>query len=302
MEVLYGCESKRAAVLTFGNFDGVHLGHARIFSELTRLARDLSLPSAVLTFSPHTAVFFRQCENFLLTDFEQKVELIAACGVDYLYVVEFGEEFAQLSPDAFINDVLVGSCRAEHVVVGESCVFGHKCVGNLELLKLRAVTCGYEVTGVPQYVVDGRACSSSRVRECLQLGDLETANLLLGRRHVVSGKVLRGKGRGRSIGFPTLNLSMDHTVLPKNGVYGARVNFGTDGWLPGIANIGVRPTFSEVELPLLEMHIFDFDKDMYGAQANVELVNFIRPERRFSDVNQLIQQIEQDISRAKQGH
>ncbi|ACZ48949.1 riboflavin biosynthesis protein [Anaplasma centrale str. Israel] len=301
MEVLYGHEGKEAVALTFGNFDGIHLGHVQIFAELTRRAAELSLPAAVLTFSPHTAAFLRQRKNFLLVDFEHKVELIEACGVDYLYVVEFGQEFAQLSPDAFIHNVLVGGCKARHVVVGKDCVFGHKCAGNLKSLELHAATCGYGVTGVPQYMVDGRACSSSRIRECLQLGDIETANLLLGRRHVVSGRVLKGRGRGKLIGFPTLNLSMDHTVLPKNGVYHARVRFGGNNyWLPGVVNIGTRPTFAEEICPLLEMHVFDFDDDVYGKWADVELISFLRPERKFHNVDQLVRQIAQDISDVKQ--
>lgn len=302
MEVLYGYEGKEAVVLTFGNFDGIHLGHVRIFSELTQRAAQLSLPSAVLTFSPHTAAFLKQRKNFLLVDFEQKVKLIEACGVDYLYVVEFGQAFAQMLPRAFIHDVLVSGCRARHIVVGEDCVFGHKCAGDLKLLELHAAACGYGVTGVPQYVVAGHVCSSSRIRECLQLGDIETANLLLGRRHVISGRVLKGQGRGRLIGFPTLNLSIDHTVLPKNGVYHARVRFDANNWLLGIVNIGTRPTFAEETCPLLEMHIFDFDKDVYGEWANVELISFLRPERKFHDTDQLIQQIAQDISHVKQRH
>ena len=302
MEVLYGYEGKEAVVLTFGNFDGIHLGHVRIFSELTQRAAQLSLPSAVLTFSPHTAAFLKQRKNFLLVDFEQKVKLIEACGVDYLYIVEFGQAFARLSPHAFIHDVLVSGCMARHIVVGRDCVFGHKCAGDLKLLELHAAACRYGVTGVLQYVVAGHVCSSSRIRECLQLGDVETANLLLGRRHVISGKVLKGRGRGKLIGFPTLNLSIDHTVPPKNGVYHARVRFDSDDWLPGIVNIGTRPTFAEGARPLLEMHIFDFDKDVYGEWANVELISFLRPERKFHDTDQLIQQIAQDISHVKQRH
>ncbi|MGN7678209.1 MAG: bifunctional riboflavin kinase/FAD synthetase [Anaplasma sp.] len=300
MKVLHGCEGERPVALSFGNFDGVHLGHVSIFAELTQRAKALSLPSAALTFLPHTAVFFRKCENFLLVDFEQKAELIKACGVDYLHVVEFGPEFAQLSPEAFVEDVLIKGCKAQHIVVGENCSFGRKCSGDLAVLQQCAETAGCGVTGVPQYAVDGKVCSSSAIRDCLRRGNIETASALLGRRHIISGKVMRGRGRGRLIGFPTLNLSMGHTVLPRSGVYYARAKLsGDDHWLSGIVNIGVRPTFNEDESSILEMHIFDFDRNIYGEKVSVELVNFIRPERKFENVDQLVEQIRKDISEVK---
>ncbi|MGN7661506.1 MAG: bifunctional riboflavin kinase/FAD synthetase [Anaplasma sp.] len=300
MKVLYGCEGEGPVALSFGNFDGVHLGHVRIFAELTQRARAISLPSAALTFLPHTAVFLRKCENFLLVDFEQKAELIKACGVDYLHVVEFGPEFAQLSPEEFVVDVLIKGCKAQHIVVGENCSFGRGCSGNLAVLKQCAEAAGCGVTEVQQYAVESKVCSSSSIRDCLRRGNVETASALLGRRHVISGKVIRGRGRGRLIGFPTLNLSMGHTVLPRSGVYHARAKLSeTNHWLSGVVNIGVRPTFAEDESSILEMHIFDFDRDIYGEKVSVELVNFIRSEHKFKNVDQLVEQIRKDISKVK---
>lgn len=299
MEVLCERPSAREVVLTFGNFDGVHRGHMHIFSEVVRLAQEHNLASAALTFSPHTAVFLKKRENFLLSDFERKVQLIESCDIDYLHVVEFDELFAKMLPEAFIENILVQRCKARYVVVGEDCVFGYRCMGNIDTLRSYSQSYGYKVMVVDHLSISGKKiCSSSSIRKCVESGDIQAANLLLGRCHAISGQVMRGKARGRTIGFPTLNLSLEHTIMPCRGVYNARVLIGQE-WLSGIANIGVRPTFSEVELPILEMHIFDFDEDIYGRKVTVELIDFIRPEQKFHSIQQLVEQITRDIAVVK---
>ncbi|MDD9361439.1 MAG: riboflavin kinase, partial [Anaplasma sp.] len=158
---------------------------------------------------------------------------------------------------------------------------------------------GYKVMVVDHLSVSGqKICSSSSIRKCVESGDIQSANLLLGRCHAISGQVMRGRARGRTIGFPTLNLSLEHTIMPCRGVYDARVRIGQE-WFSGIANIGARPTFSEDELPVLEMHIFDFDADIYGREVTVELLDFIRPEQKFQSIEQLVEQIKRDIAIVK---
>ncbi|MDB1135324.1 bifunctional riboflavin kinase/FAD synthetase [Candidatus Anaplasma sp. TIGMIC] len=300
MEVLYGRPGAKEVVLTFGNFDGVHKGHVHVFREVVRLARMHNLASAVLTFSPHTATVVRNREQFLLIDFERKVNLIADCGIEYLHVVEFCPSFAAMSPTAFIEDILVKRCMSKYVVVGTDCVFGRRCEGNLSTLHECAKVYGYEVVSVAPLTDDsGIVYSSSAVRECVENGDMRSASLILGRCHSVSGSVMRGSSRGRSIGFPTLNLSMAHTILPRLGVYSARVMIEADVWLQGIVNVGIRPTFSAEEAPILEMHIFDFDQEIYGQKVTIELVDFVRPERKFDSVEQLVIQIKKDIEEVR---
>ena len=302
MELLCGRACDKEVVLTFGNFDGVHCGHMHIFSEVVSLAKKHGLASAVLTFSPHTAVFLRKRENFLLLDFDSKAQFIDKCGIDYLCVVEFCEEFSKMLPGAFISDILVKRCNAKYIVVGGDCVFGYKCQGNLDMLKAQALFHGYSVVVVdPVAAGNAGICSSSRVRAYIERGDIRSANLMLGRNHFVRGVVLRGLARGRSIGFPTINLNLEHVVLPKKGVYNARVAIDAkpQQWLWGVVNIGVRPTFSHGENTILEMHIFDFDADLYGKKVTVELMDFIREEKKFQNIEQLVAQIKKDIEIVK---
>ena len=296
MELLRGRPCAEDVVLAFGNFDGVHKGHAHVFAEVCRIAEQQKLAAAVLTFQPHPVVFLKHCENFLLCDFKQKVQLIGACGVDYLCVEDFDAVFSKMPPEQFISDILVKNCRAKYVVVGDNCVFGYRCAGNLDVLKHHSESYGYKVVSVGQLDIDGEACSSSAIRELLTVGDVETASNLLGRNHDVRGKVIRGCARGRTIGFPTLNLSLEGLVLPRRGVYKARASIDGGEWLPGVVNIGIRPTFSDGERTILEMHIFDFDKDIYGRNVTVELLGFVRPERKFQDIEQLVGQIARDVA------
>ena len=302
MELLCGRSCGKDVVLTFGNFDGVHRGHRHIFSEVVRLSKEKGLASAVLTFSPHTAVFLRKRKHFLLLDFDGKAQLIEQCGVDYLFVVKFDEECAKMAPEAFIANILVNRCNAKYVVVGGDCVFGHKCKGNLDMLRSYAPHYGYDIVVVNQLLAsNGDVCSSSCVRTYIEQGDVKSANQMLGRNHSVSGLVVKGLARGRSIGFPTINLTLEDLVLPRMGVYSARVSVDKDQhcWLAGIVNIGIRPTFSPEERAVLEMHIFDFDEDLYGKWVTVELLDFIRDEKKFQNVEQLIVQIKRDIETVK---
>ncbi|AUO55091.1 bifunctional riboflavin kinase/FMN adenylyltransferase [Ehrlichia canis] len=303
MKIIYGYPSEKSdlsSVLTFGNFDGVHLGHKSIINTVKNISIKEDVASAIITFAPHPAEYLHGRKNFLLLNFEQKIELLQSYEIDYLYIIDFNQSFSQLSPDDFIKDVLVSSCNVKYIVTGHNCFFGYKCLGNVDLLYAYADIYNYEVVQInPVFINDDILCSSSLIRECLSEGKLDLANKILGRPYQISGKVIRGLARGRIIGFPTINVAIEH-MLPKVGVYSACVKINnTTTWLNGIVNIGLRPTFGDLNVPILEMHIFDFSDDIYDQYVTIQLLDFIRPERKFDTVDQLKRQINNDIVQVK---
>ncbi|MGN7618783.1 MAG: bifunctional riboflavin kinase/FAD synthetase [Ehrlichia sp.] len=288
------------SVLAFGNFDGVHLGHQLIIDTVKDVAFKENLASTIITFDPHPSEYLRNRRNFLLLDLEQKVYLLQNCGIDYLYIINFDENFSQLSPDAFIEYVLVNSCNVKYIVMGHNCFFGHRCLGNIDLLRYYSTVYNYKIVKVDPVLIDDVLCSSSLIRECLSQGRMDFANKVLGRSYQINGKVMKGLARGRLIGFPTVNVSIEHMLVPKVGVYSARIRISDSTmWLNGIVNIGLRPTFNDIKFPILEMHIFDFDDDIYDQLVSVQLLEFVRSEFKFSTVEELKQQIKDDISKVK---
>ncbi|KJV69474.1 bifunctional riboflavin kinase/FAD synthetase [Candidatus Neoehrlichia procyonis] len=301
MKVLYGYHGDVDVVLAFGNFDGVHLGHGAVFSKIKDISHKQSISSAVITFIPHTEVFLRNKTNFLLSNFEQKVKLITQHEVDYLYVVEFNKDFSQILPEDFITKILVDGCKMKHIVVGHDCVFGYKGMGSIGLLHAYSQIYGYDVTEINPLTKNGILCSSSSIRKCLHSGDIELANQLLGRAYQINGRIFRGLGRGKTLGFPTINVRIEDFLVPKFGVYAARIKINdySDKWFNGVVNIGIRPTFCDIECPILEMYIFDFCSNIYEKEVSIELLGFIRSEKKFDTVNQLVDQIKCDIEKVK---
>ncbi|ABD45170.1 riboflavin biosynthesis protein RibF [Ehrlichia chaffeensis str. Heartland] len=303
MKIIYGYPNQKGnvnSVLAFGNFDGIHLGHQSIINAIKNISVREKITSVVITFSPHPAEYLRNKQNFLLLDLEQKIELLQSYGIDYLYIIDFNESFAQLSPDAFIKDVLVNSCRIKYIVVGHSCFFGHKCLGNIDLLYSYANIYDYEIVRIDPIFINDKLCSSSLIREYLSEGKVDLASKILGRPYQINGKVIKGLARGRVIGFPTVNVDIKHILVPRVGVYSACIKIDDNNvWLNGIVNIGFRPTFNDLSFPILEMHIFDFDSDIYNQHVAIQLLDFIRPERKFSSIEQLKQQINEDIIQVK---
>lgn len=301
MEVICDYKEHKAkeVALAFGNFDGVHLGHSHVISTVKSLSVEKGIPSAILTFEPHPATVLSHRKDFRLTNLQQKIELIRSYNIDYLYVINFDQNFAKMTPECFIQEILVNSCQAKYVVTGHECVFGYKRLGKLELIKDFAATFGYRVVELNSLTVeDNTICSSSLIREYLTCGDIEFANKLLGRPYCVSGTVVRGVGRGRKIGFPTINLNIDDDMIkPKLGVYFAKMM--QDGnYFYGVVNVGVRPTFEDLKKPILEMYIFDFDDNLYDHLVKIEFLKFLRPEKKFSGAEELIAQIRYDVIRA----
>ncbi|QGR02882.1 bifunctional riboflavin kinase/FAD synthetase [Ehrlichia ruminantium] len=304
MKIIYGYskyESKVNTAIAFGNFDGVHLGHRAIIDTIQSIATKENLASAVVTFEPHPLMYLQNKCGFLLLDFEQKIKLLECCGIDYLYVISFNKRFSELSPEAFIKDVLVDSYGMKRIVTGHNCSFGYACSGNIDLLYYYSIVYGYKVKTLDPLFVDNILCSSSIVREYLSAGKVKLANRILGRPYQINGKVMRGLARGRIIGFPTVNINIEHILVPKFGVYAASIEVNNNGlWLYGIVNIGLRPTFNDIVFPILEMHVFDFDDDIYDQSVAIRLLEFIRPECKFNDIDKLKQQISNDIIQVKQ--
>ncbi|WP_176835480.1 MULTISPECIES: bifunctional riboflavin kinase/FAD synthetase [unclassified Paenibacillus] len=290
---------KKSQVLAIGDFDGVHLGHCEVIGRAVKRSRELGAVSAIMTFHPHP----RQVLGLdhyvrLLTPRWTKREVLSELGVDVTYMVDFNESFMKLTPEEFVEHMLV-PLNLDTVYVGFDFRFGYRGAGTpdtlCELAKGR-----FAVEVVRPFHLGGEKVSSTRIRQCLQDGKAREAAELLGRPYQLEGEVVHGDARGRTIGFPTANILLkDPYVLPANGVYAVRVLVGSV-WHDGVMNIGVKPTFEGTLIhPTLEAHLFDFEDDIYGQTVQVKLIEFIRPERRFGSVQELIGQIARDADTAR---
>lgn len=296
----------RGGVVTIGNFDGVHIGHRAVIGEARRIASDLGAPLAAVTFEPHPRRYFRpDAPAFELTPLRGKIRQLDMLGIETMRLVHFDRSVATQSPERFVEDVVVAGLEARHVVVGYDFVFGQGRRGNAELLAALGELHGFGVTTVdPVTVEGGPVYSSTNIRASLADGDPLAAAALLGRCWEIEGKVATGDKRGRTIGFPTANLALDGYLEPAIGVYAIWAGLdrpdGTDGttWHMGCANIGRRPTFGGDEV-VVEAHLFDFADDIYGRQLRVALVGYLRPEQKFSGVDELRARITKDCSAAR---
>jgi riboflavin kinase / FMN adenylyltransferase len=296
----------RGAVLAMGNFDGLHQGHAALIGEARERAQAVGRPAGVLTFEPHPrSVFMPEGEPFRLTPFRVKEREIARLGVDLLFVQHFDLGFAQKSAESFVEEVLVGAVGVTHLVVGHDSTFGNRRRGTPEMLREAGARYGFGITVVePVRGPDAAVYSSTHIRELLRAGRPREAAAQLGRFWEIDGRVMVGDRRGRTIGFPTANLGLGEYLRPAFGVYAVRVSGdGPDDpfagrTIDGVANIGLRPTVGTPE-PRLEANLFDFDGDIYGRHLRVSLVEFIRPERKFSGLDALKAQIAEDADRAR---
>jgi riboflavin kinase / FMN adenylyltransferase len=297
----------RGAVVVIGNFDGVHRGHQLLLADARRQADALAGSLAVLTFEPHPrSVFQPDQPPFRLTSLRAKAHALQEAGVDNLFVLHFDRAFSLKSAEAFVQDILVTDLGARHVVVGWDFCFGHKRAGNVALLKSMGAQHGFGVTGVdPVMTGEGEVYSSSIIRNHLREGRPAKAAELLGRPWEIEGRVERGDQRGRTIGFPTANLGLGDYLRPALGVYAVLAgrdpgveHGGETRWLPGVANLGRRPTVAGEDLRL-EVHLFDFAGDLYGETLRVRLIDFLRPEKKFDGLDALRAQIALDCGRAQ---
>ncbi|WP_411346154.1 bifunctional riboflavin kinase/FAD synthetase [Paenibacillus sp. WLX1005] len=287
-------------VMVIGQFDGVHLGHASVIDYGIRLARRLGITASVMTFNPNPKeVLGKGDYEGYLTPLAIKEEILRSMGVDTLYIAEFNRAFAAVTPEQFYEQMLV-PLQVQTAVVGFDFHFGHRGAGTPELLReLGQDTLSVET--VPAFLLEDSKVSSSAIRRALREGDAAHAALLLGRPYQLRGKVVDGDKRGRTIGFPTANLQLNEKyVVPRPGVYAVRV-MADGAWRAGVMNIGFKPTFQTGETrPSFEAHILDFQGDLYGQQLAVELVDYIRDERKFGSIDELVAQISRDAESARQ--
>ena len=286
--------------LAIGNFDGVHLGHVALVNRLNEVAQGAGLPPTILTFEPHPREFFNPASApARLTILREKLELLSRAGVAQTAICRFNRGLASLSADEFIDRVLIEGLRVRHVIVGDDFRFGKGRTGDFALLQARGRSAGFSVEAMGSVVVDGERVSSSGVRKALAEGDMAHAARLLGRPYIIDGQVLHGQKLGRQIGFATANLRIKHNPLPMTGVFAVQVAGLGDTLLPGVANLGVRPTVGGTARPLLEVHLFDFSRDIYGAHISVHFVQKLRDEQRFPNIDALKAQIAADAAAAR---
>lgn len=282
--------------LTIGNFDGVHRGHQAMLTRLCEAAEDLRLPSAVMTFDPHPREFFApDTAPPRLSTTRMKLELFSAFGVSRVYVARFDAKLAGLSPEAFIEDVLVQRLGIRWVLVGDDFRFGRGRTGDLATLRAHAKT--FSVEAMATVDVDGQRASSTAVREALAAGDMARVTALLGRPYALSGRVGHGEKLGRKLGFPTANIPLRNKPA-LSGIFAVRVH-GLGATHSGVASLGVRPTVASGAKPLLEVFVFDFDAPMYGQRVTVEFLHKLRDEARYPDLEALVRQIRTDVAHAR---
>ncbi len=288
------------AVVTVGTFDGVHRGHRAVLEAVVSIARARSGTAVAITFDPHPrAVIHPGDPPVVLTSLDEKRRRLSDAGIDLLAVIPFTRQVQTLSPEAFVSTYLVEYLGAELVVLGYDHGFGKGRSGGLETMRALGERFGFEVTLVPPVMVGDCPVSSSRLRDLIGSGRIDEAHALLGGGYPISGRVASGEGRGRQLGFPTANLTLDDSMklLPPNGVYAARV-FIPETYA-AVLNLGVRPTFNGKNR-LLEAHLLDFNGDLYGRRIYLELVGRLRDERRFRNSEALVSQIQRDGQRARE--
>jgi riboflavin kinase/FMN adenylyltransferase len=291
----------KAAVITIGNFDGVHIGHQALFHEVVEKADAIDGTSIAMTFEPHPMrVLKKNNHPPLITLYEQKEELIKRAGIDVLICIPFTREFASLSAEAFIKDLLVAKIGMQAIIVGEDYTFGKNREGNLTVLKSYASQIGYEVV-VGDWIKAGQnlpdRISSTRIRELVMSGEVEPACKMLGRHYQIRGSVVKGRDRGgKLLGIPTANLKLQDELCPKTGIYAVTVDH-RNRLYKGVANIGYSPTFEDNEFTV-EVHLLKFNSDIYGEKIRINFIERIRDEKKFANISELTAQINQDIETA----
>ena len=287
--------------VTIGNFDGLHLGHKAMLARLQDVARARALPTCVLSFEPHPREFFApEQAPARLSSLREKAECLRRLGIDRLHVFRFDRTFSALAPAAFVEQVLHRTLNARYVLVGDDFRYGAKRAGDFMLLKTLGETLGFDAEFLPTVTVEGERASSTAVRAALSDGALDHAARLLGRPYSISGRVDHGDKLGRDIGFPTANIQLKHTRPPLMGIFAVELAGLNGAPLPGVASLGKRPTVKNPDAaPVLEVHLFDFDADIYGRRVHVNFLKKLRDEARFPDLDTLVAQIRRDVDEAQ---
>jgi len=286
-----------------GTFDGVHLGHQQLISSVAEKARSAGLRSLVVTFEPPPQIVVQRTQEStfqLLTTIEEKIVHLRRIGIDSLLIMPFSPSFADMEAEQYVDQVLLGRLRMAEIFIGRSHTFGRSRSGNAALLKNLAHRSHFSVSIVEPVYHDGEVISSTRIRSLLTERRIEEAAQLLGRPYSLQGRVIRGDGRGRQLGFPTVNLKpySIHKLVPQHGIYFSRFHW-QEVHLPAVTYIGMRPTFGLNEL-VIETHVLDFEEEMAGREITIELLQFLRDDIQFETTQQLIDQIHQDVAKSKE--
>jgi riboflavin kinase/FMN adenylyltransferase len=301
MLILRGLNShdSRPVALTIGNFDGVHLGHQALLNELRAAAQARGLQTAVIIFEPHPREFFTpQQAPARLTSLREKLEFFAALGIDRVQVCRFNAHFAQMGAADFIN-VLHEKLFAKFVLIGDDFRFGSGRTGDFALMEKIGAQLGFAVHAVRSVKHDGVRISSTEIRAALLAGQMREAQRYLGRHYSISGRVVHGDGLGRKIGYPTANIQLKHNRPPLSGIFVVQVHAEGLGVLQGVASLGVRPTVKHDANPVFEVHLFEFEQQIYGKHLRVEFLQKLRDEEKYPDVETLTRHIALDVEHAK---
>jgi len=284
---------------TIGTFDGIHLGHRRILGRVLNEAAKRELPSVVVSFEPTPREFFSRGQPpARLTRFREKFDELRGLGIDCFFCPPFDAAMERLEPDEFISRLLVDTLHVRHLVVGDDFVFGHDRSGSVADLRRAGAACGFSVEQVETLLENTDRVSSTSIRQALLAGDLHLASRLLGRHYSMTGRVVAGRKLGKKLGFPTANVNLNRRASPIAGIFAVRVGGLGPELLNGVASVGTRPTVGGDEL-LLEVHIFDFNRDIYGAYIRVEFIQKLRDEARFEDLAALTEQMHVDAAEAR---
>ncbi|MPY20985.1 bifunctional riboflavin kinase/FAD synthetase [Shewanella psychropiezotolerans] len=303
MELIRGIHNilpaHHGCVLTIGNFDGVHRGHAEVIAKLVKKARQLNVPATLMTFEPQPQEMFRgDNAPARLSTLRDKIILLEELGIDRLVCINFNANFADLSAQDFIDKLLVESLGVKYLVIGDDFCFGKQRKGNFKMLQSAGEKHQFAVVSTQSFVLGDKRVSSTEIRNQLAKGNLEQARRLLGHPFTLCGKVAHGEKLGRTLGFPTANIALKRQVSPVRGVFAVKMYWDDSDIYDGVANVGFRPTVNG-QVCQLEVHLFDFDDDLYGRTVEVELVAKIRDEQPFKSLDALKKQINNDADKAK---
>lgn len=292
--------ARQPVALTIGNFDGVHLGHQAMLARLEQAAKARGIWACVMTFEPHPREFFAPDQApTRLTNLREKLELLAALGVDRVHIFRFDFDFAKVTAEEFIDRILHQGLQARWLLVGDDFRFGARRAGDFALLRDAGLRYGFEVEAMPSYTVQDLRVSSTTIRNALAAGDLALAGKLLGRPYSISGRVVGGDKLGKKIGFPTANIQLKHNRPPVSGIFAVRAYGIAAAAIEGVASLGVRPTVRQHGRPTLEVHLFDFHREIYGCHVRVDFLRKLRDEAKYPDLESLARQIALDVENAK---
>ena len=302
MRLFHGTDNpdiSRPTVVTLGVFDGLHIGHQLIMKTVVDRAGAAGAVPTVITFEPHPrAVLHPESAPPLLQTFDQKIEALGVLGIEQTIVIHFDKAFSQVRAEEFLREVIVDRLQAKEVYLGRGFAFGHNREGHIDLLRKVSSQLGFIADEVPEVQIHGERVSSSRIRELILEGQINSARRMLGRPYGVQGKVVRGDARGQKLGFPTANIDPQNRVIPQRGVYVTAILI--DGqWRQSVTNVGVRPTFGDATQSSIETHVLRWSGDLYERTVRVRFLHRLRDERKFISVDELKSQIERDVARAE---